>query len=257
MLRTIFWLILGCLDMSVAYAVPLYVQRFEAADLSALEVSKAEQQIREHQDIKIRENMAIPPFHKRLDRPAAEETFCQTCHLPWPHSKKPRTRSFLNMHSRYLACETCHFRPKSVVFDYRWLDYETQQPAPEKHRFRTGLKIDNAVPVDGRIKIAPFIAEMPAIALRGSEFAQRINRAWKEADEFAKARLKAKLHQSLEKEGPACHQCHQEGKKSMLDLAALGAEPQQVLAIQRHILPQFFRRYQSDEERLKMIDILR
>jgi RNase P subunit RPR2 len=240
-----------------AQADPLYIQRVEAARPTPEAVAKALDKVREHKDIQLRDDLKVPPFHKRLDNPVREgEAFCQGCHLPLPHTQKLRTRAFLNMHSRTIACETCHFRPEDAALDYRWLDYAARQPASPENRFRTGLKIDNAVPLEGKIKIAPFFAGTSAIAFPSSEFAARIAREWKDADEAGKARLKARLHAPLEKEGPACARCHGEDRP-MLDLAALGAGSEQATAIRRHVIPQFFARYKEEDERLKIIDILR
>lgn len=243
----------------IAQATPLFVQRVESAQPTADAIAKAEAKIRDHKEVKLREEPKVPPFHKRVDHPVKEgETYCQGCHLPVPHSEKLRTRAFLNMHSRFIACETCHFRPEDVKLEYRWLDYSTQQPTPPAdNRLRTGQKIDNAVTLSGSVKIAPFFQGGPAIALPGGEFAERVARDWKAADSVpAKAKLKAKIHAPLEKEGPACGRCHTD-QDPLLDLAALGAKPEQVMMIQRHVIPQFFGRYKEDDERLKIIDILR
>lgn len=235
----------------------LYVQQVEAAQPSPKDLADALKQVREHKDLVIRDDLKVPPFHKRLDQQVQKgEAFCQGCHLPVPHTQKLRTRGFLNMHSRFIACETCHFRPKLVALDYRWLDYESARPAPPQNRFRTGLKIDNSVALDGRVKIAPFFLGDPAITLPGSAFAERVAKEWKNADEDGKARLKARLHAPLEKEGRACDHCHSVDKP-LLDLTGLGATPEQAEAIRRHVIPQFFGRYRKDDERLKIIDILR
>lgn len=237
---------------------PLFVQRVESAVPTQEAIGKAEEQVREHKDVKLREKMAVPAFHKRIEPPLHEgETYCQGCHRPQPHSKKLRTRSFLNMHSRYVACETCHFRPEDVRLDYRWFDYAARRPAaPDGSRFRTGRNLDNSVLIEGKFKIAPFYQGEPAFALPGTAFAERVGREWKEGDLSARAQLKARLHTPLSKEGPACAKCHTEDAP-MLDLATLGADSRQAAAVRKHVIPQFFDRYQSDDERLKIIDILR
>jgi hypothetical protein len=250
------WLLIGTLLVGAAQASPLFVQRYETAQPGDEAVAKALEQVREHKEVKIIDKLKVPPFHKQLTPGVTEgEAYCQGCHLPVPHTKHLRTRAFLNMHSRYIACETCHFRPKDVNLNYRWLDYTRQKAAPVEGRLRTGEAIDNGQAMTGSVKIAPFAGEEPAIAFPGSEFAQRIAQTWKDSDENGKARLKAKLHAPLEKEGPACAKCHTE-QKPMLDLTALGAPPEQARSIQRHVIPQFFGRYKADDERLKIIDIL-
>lgn len=248
----------GVFSPGAGAAEPLFVQRATIARPDQAAIDKALQQVREHKVVKLKEDLRVPPFHKRVEPPIREgEAYCQGCHKPLPHTAKLKDRAFLNMHSRYIACETCHFRPEDASLTFRWLDYKAQKAAdPKADRFRTGRNIDNAELIDGGFKIAPFFQGDPAIAMRGSAFAKQVLKDWEEGDELAKARLKARIHSPLKKEGPACGKCHTEDKP-MLDLLALGADREQATAIQRHVIPQFFGRYQTDEERLKIIDILR
>lgn len=53
-------------------------------------------------------------FHKteRLATPDSRN-LCVSCHGDIPHDKKKETRAFLNMHSFFMACETCHIRSES------------------------------------------------------------------------------------------------------------------------------------------------
>ncbi len=60
----------------------------------------------------------------------------------------------------------------------------------------------------------------------------------------------------LNKEGPACAACHRDNRP-LLPLESLGAFPERAAAIRRHVIPQFFARYRSGEERLKIMDILK
>jgi hypothetical protein len=235
---------------------PLYIEQYRAARPDAEALRKAEQQVSEHQNPLRREKMAWAPFHRQPEPLTRGEAFCQTCHAPLPHTQKPKDRSFLNMHSRFIACETCHFRPETPELSYQWLDYPTWTAvAGEASRFRTGSKTDNAERLAGHLKIAPFSARQPALARRDSDFARAIEKTWTEAGLSERGSLKARLHSPLKKEGPECGVCHQE-QKPLLDLRQLGATATQVTAIQRHIIPQFFGRYRSDSERLRIIDIL-
>lgn len=236
---------------------PLYIEQYQAAHPDQDALAKAEQPIREHQDVVLRDKMAVSPFHRQPDPLRAGETFCQTCHAPLPHTRKLRDRTFLNMHSRFITCETCHFRPATVQLSYDWLDYASWQSVPgDTARFRTGSNKDNAVALEGRVKIAPFVQNQPAIARRDSAFTREIEKSWKEGDLPQRTALKARLHTPLKKEGPECAACHSE-KQPLLDLEKLGATPTQATAIRRHIIPQFFSRYRSDDDRLRIIDILR
>ncbi|MGI9213600.1 MAG: multiheme c-type cytochrome [Methylococcaceae bacterium] len=248
----------------VCAAEPLYVEQYRTAQPDAEALNKAEQQVREHQTVLVREKMAFPSFHRQLPALTQGEAFCQICHAPLPHSKKLRDRTFLNMHSRFIACETCHFRPETSPMEYDWLEYPNWTIAKgDPGRFRTGRPIDNALTttrVNGGagssiLKIVPIHQGVPAIARRDSEFARGIEPVWQESEQAEKARMKAKLHAPLKKEGPECAECHTE-KQPMLNLERLGATALQATAIRRHIIPQFFSRYRNEDERLKIIDIL-
>ena len=241
-------------------AEPLYVRQVKSAHPSVEDVEKALKQVKEHRDdVVIRDDLdsKLPTFHKRLaQKVTTGETFCQGCHLPVPHGKKPRTRAFLNMHSRYIACTTCHFRPEGRRFEFRWLDYQNWQEAHPENPFRTGTGIDNAQPINGNLKIAPFYAGEPAIPAKNSPFAKDIRRQWQQGDLEQKARLKVRLHSPLKKEGPECTACHT-SDQPMLNLTDLGASAQEKDLIEYHRIPSFFSRYKSDDEKLRIIGILR
>ncbi len=51
-----------------------------------------------------------------------DRSACISCHADFPHGKTAEIRSFLNMHALFLACETCHVRPKEGEgpFRYKW-----------------------------------------------------------------------------------------------------------------------------------------
>lgn len=133
------------------------------------------------------------------------------CHLPLPHRQSLWTRALLNMHSRYIACSTCHFRPKNVTFAYRWLDFSNGQVLEaDASRFRAGRDLDNENLPDGNVKIAPFWQDQPAVPLPSSAKAQDIARLWREGDTEQKIQLHAQLHRPLEPQGLSCDGCHQE-----------------------------------------------
>jgi DNA-directed RNA polymerase subunit M/transcription elongation factor TFIIS len=50
-------------------------------------------------------------FHKTKRTAVSDaQDLCVSCHGDIPHFKKKETRAFLNMHSFFMACETCHLR---------------------------------------------------------------------------------------------------------------------------------------------------
>jgi len=251
-------------------AKPLYQQQLEAATISEKTLQKARKQIKEHKEIKLLDKIAVAPFHKRAEQKMQEkQAMCMNCHRSLPHRKNERSRSFMNMHSRYIACETCHLRPKNSQLDYRWLAYD----GPEAGKIvapRSAATLEHDVKKDSRkgkqkkqplapivgARIAPFLNDEAVLLFKDSDFAQQTARDWKEANAEQRARLKARLHSPLEEKGPACKACH--GKeKPMLDLKALGATAKQLNAMQRNTVVRFFERYKKDDERIRIGNILK
>ncbi len=56
-----------------------------------------------------------------------EASICVSCHGNVPHDKTREIRSFLNMHTFYLACETCHSLPEesSDAWNFSWYSKDT------------------------------------------------------------------------------------------------------------------------------------
>lgn len=245
-----------------SWAGPLYLQRLLAAQPTAEQIAESEKRVREHKDVEYREKMRVPPFHLHVDRPIPEAVaFCQNCHGPLPHSKKLRTRAFMNMHSRFIACETCHFRPKDTKLEYLWQTEPGGPPAKDiAGRFRTGSEQDNAVSFSGEAHIAPFFQGQAANPAQKDPAVQPYLERWKQGAFEDKVMARAQIHAPLELKGPACDQCHAESK-GMLDFAALGADEKQEQAIRTHIIPRFFGHYaekdEKDEERIRILDLTR
>jgi hypothetical protein len=243
-----------------AHAEPLYLQRLLSAKPTAEQIAESEKLTREHKKLEYREKMRVPPFHKHMDRPMPKaEAFCQNCHGPLPHSAKLRTRAFMNMHTRFIACETCHFRPKDAKLDYRWQTAPGDPPASEtKGRLRTGGEQDNAISFSGEAHIAPYFQGEAANLAQKDPAVQTYLERWKRGAFQDKALARAQIHAPLENKGPDCDQCHAE-KQGMLDYAALGADEKQEQALRQHMIPRFFGHYaeKDEERRIRILDLTR
>lgn len=236
---------------------PLYQQRVEQARPDQEALQHSAELLRDHKDVKIQDNLLIQPFHKQSgELETAPQAFCRNCHGPLPHGKQARTRAFLNMHVRFIACETCHFRPKDVKFDYRWYDYQDRQIVNGEHKFRIGRDLDNSKQRPNNPKIAPFYQGQAVFALKDDAFGRDIAGQWDKAAPEQKTALRARVHLPLEKKGPECHACHA-SEQGLLDLPALGASPEQTQAIQKHMIPKFFRDYEKDDQKITIRNMLR
>ncbi|ADD67567.1 hypothetical protein Dacet_0787 [Denitrovibrio acetiphilus DSM 12809] len=66
-------------------------------------------------------------FHKS-ERKAVLDTqsLCVACHGDVPHDKKKEIRAFLNMHTFFMACETCHIKTgEGVETKFVWYDKQS------------------------------------------------------------------------------------------------------------------------------------
>ncbi len=240
-------------------AAPLYPELVERSEVDDEALQDALEQIRELEEITVIDELPLPPFHHRDAIPVtARQPFCLRCHLPLPHRRDERARTFLNMHGRFIACETCHFRPAGVELEYRWLAYGGEQagqalpdrkPPPEQEEFPSLIPREDA-------RIAPFHGGEMVLVFADHPFAERVEQRWREGTEREKAELKVRLHAPLEKRGPKCGECHGE-RNVLLDPGALGASPRQLRAFRQNTIVRFFERFGDEEGRLRIDELLR
>lgn len=269
MKRFVFFVLSFCLVLgsSMAKAKSFYVEAVNSSTISAEKLQESRKKVKEHKDIVVQDKLEVPPFHKRgeWEQDSLSRTFCTGCHLSPPHTKSIRARAFLNMHTQFIACETCHMRPENVKFDYQWFDYRNQQIVkPSVKLFRQIISPDDAPKkgekklrvTDVMIKIVPFLDNKMTLILRDNEFAKKSLDIWKKGTLEERVKRRAKIHAPLKEEGPECNDCHQ-SEQPMLDLKALGANDKQRRNMQNHIVPQFFKRYMEDEQKIRINNLLK
>ena len=120
-MRTFILMFLFLVKLAFAAETPLHQQQIENAAPTQTAIDLSAKKLREHKDIEIGEKLVIPPFHKQAgDLETAPQSFCRTCHTPLPHQKALRTRTFNNMHVKFIACETCHVENEKLSFQSVW-----------------------------------------------------------------------------------------------------------------------------------------
>ncbi len=235
-----------------------YLLQVDYAEISDKELQETLKQIQALKEVELQEIVSLPPFHRRQAAFDTEEhSFCLNCHLALPHRENERQRTFLNMHSRFIACETCHLKAdKKTTFKYRWLAFNQPHAGLEVVALANeeGSLPPPFVPIPGA-RIAPFVDDEAAVLFEKSYSAKRTLKEWEGGDNLTKAKLKARLHAPLQKEGPACEACHSE--KSLLDLVMLGADPIKKRQIEQNGIASFFARFNEQTERLRITDLLR
>ena len=256
MLRWIPLLLFALLSAPVL-AENYYLKQVDQAEVSDQQLQEAAKQIEALEEVQLQQ-INLSPFHKRRQLVETDELpFCRNCHLPLPHRKNERKRTFLNMHSRFIACETCHLQSDDPMLNYRWLAYSGPHAGIEV--MPTGVAGDEQgqpsfIPLPGA-RIAPFVGSESTAIFKDSVAGRNLTEGWESSDDAAKAKLKARLHAPLQKEGPDCDACHH--RESMLDLVSLGADPVKVRQIEQNSIARFFTRFNEQNERLHITDLLR
>ncbi len=67
---------------------------------------------------------------------------CRTCHGTYPHYSDEKTRSFMNIHSKRMACESCHIRPMSQIKELKKV-IDWRVPSVEDRRIIDAVSTKN------------------------------------------------------------------------------------------------------------------
>ena len=139
---------------------------------------------------------------------------CLRCHGNFCHDKSEKLRSFYNMHSFFLACETCNLRPaEEERVTFSWFDD------------KTGARLERIQGTDGNYgaKIVP-VREGSRLDAFPKEALALEYMAMKDTySEDEKKKRQEEMMSHITKEPITCEECHQ--KKGYLDYAALGYDP--------------------------------
>lgn len=148
---------------------------------------------------------------------------CIQCHGDFPHGKTEQTRTYLNMHDFFLACQTCHVRPNEgeTPYSYKW------------YRRDTGEILEHVPDLEAasldalNIKLVPGIMTPQGwqrldsdkeIAF-ASDFLKRMQTGTLSLNE--KKETVKKIHGPISKKSITCQQCHNE-KSSLIPYQDIG-----------------------------------
>lgn len=161
---------------------------------------------------------------------------CLLCHTILPHNKNIRNRAFLNLHSGYVACTTCHLADSTDV-SFVWLDTETGKQVVGVERPETRWKDVGKyqlVPVrKGSIIFTP--QDDPAVAAKVAGGALE--------DEAMNKALREELEAGIMKTGRACKRCHtQDG---YIDFRGAGYSEERSAELESLSTPSVFESYEN------------
>lgn len=163
---------------------------------------------------------------------------CTRCHGNAPHFESKETRSFLNMHSFYLACETCHSVPKNgePAWVFRWYDKDTGKISENPrmlvdiensftHRHKKG---EYMIYGDYGVKIAPSMNHNKTISfLYNEKDMAMVEEYINERDQLdlkQKSERNTLIHSKTSKRAVTCQNCHRE-KQPYIPFNELGYPP--------------------------------
>jgi hypothetical protein len=151
-----------------------------------------------------------------------DPTLCLTCHGNLPHTKAQGLRSFLNMHTFFLACETCHVNAEGQInkvdesewIHYAWFDFTTKKRV-YKLNGPAGNYNARIVPVRKETSGKEVRLDLPLREKFVKDFIEKGHNFSLEE----KAKAKAIIHEKNSKEPVLCDKCHMTGGYlSLLDL---------------------------------------
>jgi hypothetical protein len=172
-----------------------------------------------------------------------EANVCVRCHGTISHDKSKEVRSFLNMHSFYLGCETCHVHKNEndePPFEFRWYSKATGELVenPEKLVKNENLyakpedfEKKYVVYGDYGAKISPgeFREGKFEFLKRGNmlDYVEEYLKNEKQFSTSQKSKAKKLIHKNVNKKPRECEGCHN-NEKQYIPFAELGYPPRRV-----------------------------
>ncbi len=206
------------------------VEKPKAASLQTLHIKEQERkQLHDHYHLGVED--------KNLDV-WADKSHCIVCHSPYPHGRIKQAQAIINLHTEFLACNSCHLKLEAgEEIQFAWLNPSGAHPTGKPYGIQMDPKTGYFLQTDNHIsKLAP---------------QRKINGAWQTMQTEAgvdkaskymeeKGRLTAEqkkaveddLHKGTElKEFVKCSQCH--SMQSVLNFQELGFDAARTNQLQR------------------------
>jgi hypothetical protein len=158
--------------------------------------------------------------HIDFDFNPDKRNYCIECHGDLPHDKIKELRAFGNMHSSFIACQTCHIRLEgdraSGVF--KWYDRQTGDivSSPVQQGVLPGMYNSKILPfeqIDGKLQRIDTVERI--------EFASEYRQTESTLTEIQKSKAKKIIHTIVSKKPYMCEDCHQK-ESPVLSLEDLG-----------------------------------
>jgi len=201
-----------------------------------------------------RENVSLRKFTKKLrkeigsgqfhlsDKPITTDIetapLCLRCHGNFCHNKSEEFRSYYNMHTFYIACETCHIRNESGNnLQFKWFDDKSgKELASVSGQYQNyGAKIVPVKPGGWSVeRLDKFPEEKLAL-----EFLQKKDSYTPEQKET----IKKQLMKHVSKKPVICEECHSEQR--YLNYRELGYTAERSADLSRIEIVKLIREYKD------------
>jgi hypothetical protein len=185
---------------------------------------------------KAEEHRYFHHFVPVLHPPEALRPTCYICHSNLPHNKTKKIRAMLNMHTNYIACETCHLKKQDgETVIYKW--YSPVEKNPKGPFFGTAYDPETGeleMVHDHFSKIAPFYEEngklTSIVHMQDAPLARDFVKIRDQLTPEQREGVTKRFHVDILPKGPDCQTCH--STKGIIDFKALGFSPKRTVDIE-------------------------
>jgi hypothetical protein len=168
--------------------------------------------------------------------PENKRPVCYICHSNLPHSKTQKIRAMLNMHTNFIACETCHLEKKEgEPIEYQWfspMDKDVQGPY-----FGTSYDPETGELIhvkDHFSKIVPYFKDNGALRamlhMQQGEMAKDYMKVRDKLTPEQREGVTKKFHADIRPKGPECHTCH--ASNGILNFKKLGFSEKRIVDLE-------------------------
>lgn len=185
-------------------------------------ILESDETVKHYLGYRVLEEMKIEGHfhHIDYDMEPDKRSYCIECHGDIPHDQKKEIRAFGNMHSAFIACETCHVQlegdDKTGVF--KWYDRRTGEiiPSPIVEGVAPGLYHAKIIPFE---RVSGELQRMDSQSR--IDFAEDYQESEKILSDVQKAKAKKIIHKIVSENSHVCEDCHRE-QDSLLLFEELG-----------------------------------
>ena len=206
------------------------VEKPKAASLQTLHIKEQERkQLHDHYHLGVED--------KNLDV-WADKSHCIVCHSPYPHGRTRQAQAIINLHTEFLACNSCHLKhDQSEDIQFAWIHPSGTSPTDKPYGTEIDAQTGHFVRTDNHLsKLAP--QRKVNGQWQTLETEKGVDKAFKymaDKERLSAEQKKAvedELHKGTElKEFVKCSQCH--SIKGVMRFQELGFDAARTNQLQR------------------------